>query len=522
MNTLVSLEFENDRIKIIEGIKKGKILSVSKCISIELPHNCIDDGKIVNTDIVKKWIEKALKDNSIKTRKAAFIINSNLVISRKIDLPYLRSKKDIKSMIHYSLEEMFSTNVNQYLFIYIVSDVFISKGVKYANYIIHGLPIRIYNHYIELSRSLKFELKKLDISSSCLENLAVNELSINYKQYISENTNAFININRNSFSFSVLNHGINEFCRNYYVNEHEVSVGRVAEDFEGYSGSNLYNYTAKKDNSNGTTSYTDEILKYIKYYYSINKSKVNIEKIYVYGDGCYAGIDNELSSSLDTDVELIQDISNITVENSYAQNKIDIKEYLGCVLALFKSKSSNFLTESQKYHRIRFVAGVAIMSVLSILVLFLSMKIITYLYKDIIMENEMEAMMLFIEDKDNINQNVTIEKRKQQIDEINKYLEHATEAIDKINSEDYIDSDLINEIIASVPEGTSIYSIFIDNSNIQLMCRSSDIAQISIILTRLRNIKFINNIHIPEIEINDTEDIKSYSYQILCNTKGIK
>lgn len=520
MFSSISIEFNNDRIKLVEGVKKGNSLSVLNCLSIELPKNSIEDGKINNLNIVKKLLRKSLEDNAIKTKKASFIINSNLAISRKIELPYLKSKKDTKSMINYNLKDMFSANLNQYIFIYKITDVFIKEGVKHASYIIQGLPKTIYEEYLEIAKSLKLELKKLDISSNCLESLTVNQININNKQFISENVNAFISINNDSLNFSILNRGTNEFFRNYYFNENEEKIERVAEELGAYA--TIHAKANTEYNQNQTFIYTDVILKYLKYYYSISKGKEEISKIFVYGDNIYPDIEKEQKSNLDIDVELISDISNINADVSI-QNNFQISSYLNCTLALLENKaSSNFLTESQMFHKLKFNAALILMSLLLIFILTLAFKGINYLYRTSIIENELQVMKMFVEDEDNIDQNIKIEESKLQIEKLKTYLEQAILTSNKIKIEDCVNSELLIGINASVPDGTRISSVSIDKNNIFLFCKSSDMTEISIFLNNLRNSEFIKDVYVPEVEINNEGEKFSYLYEVLCNTVVIK
>ncbi|MGD9567347.1 MAG: pilus assembly protein PilM [Sedimentibacter sp.] len=523
MFSSISVEFDNDSIKITEGIKKGNSLSVLKYISVELPKNCIEDGKINNISIVKQLLKNALKNNFVKTQKASFIINSNLVISRKIELPYLKGRKDSKSMIHCNLQDMFFANLKQYIFIYKISGVFLRSGVKYASYIIQGLPLVIYEQYIEIAKSLKLELKKLDISSNCLENIAVNQSNINHKQYDSENINAFIGMNKDTLIFSVLNRGINEFFRIYYFNENVENIERVAEGVGGYSAIYSNTYTEFSQDQSLISVYTDIILRYLKYFYSTSKGKEEVSKIYVYGDKINQEIERNLKSNLDMEIELINDISNINVQDITLQDNFEISNYLICTLALLDNKeSSNFLSESQKYHKLRFIAGLAIMSVLLISSFVCAYKGINYLYKSNIVENEIKIMQMFIEDKANIDQNIKIEESKLQVDKLKKYMENALLMSNKIKIEDCVSSDLLIDINASIPNETSVNSVSIDKNNILLICRSNNMNEISMLLNNLRNTEFISNVYIPEVEIGNGNGEFSLTYQVICSTTVIK
>ena len=208
MANLLAVEINDDNIKIMEGSKKGNTLNVYKCVCVSVPINSIKDGKILSIDVIKEIIKKALLVNFIKTKRTVFIINSNSVITRKIELPYLKSNKETKSMINFKLQELMAADLNQYKIMYKTTEIFVSEGIKKAGYIVYGMPIKIFNQYLELADKLKLDLAYLDISPNLLGNIFKNNLAVNSKEMEIKGSAAFLNAGYDTISFSIINKGI--------------------------------------------------------------------------------------------------------------------------------------------------------------------------------------------------------------------------------------------------------------------------------------------------------------------------
>lgn len=537
MFSSISIEFNDSTIKIIEGIKKRNSLQVLKCVSVMLPEGYIEGGEIKNMEAVKDLLDNTLRENSIKTRSAMFIIESNSVISRKIELPFMSRKKDSRLMVRYNIEEMFSANSKQYVFMYKLSDVFMKEKVKYSSCIIQCLPVQIFNQYTELAKNLKLELKKLDISSNCLESIWSAQFQPHGGEEKSDGVNAFVNISENGFSFSVLNKGVNEFFRIYYDEKKTESAEkseeteniektekteknnkseRVAEEYEVYSFIPFSEDDEVVKNSIVASKYSSIVSKYIKYYYSINKGKEEIRKMYVFGDDCTAEDAKALKLKLDMDVERIPNLSNIAYHNDFVKQNFECGNYISCSLAFFdKRNKDNFLSKMQQRHKIKFNAGLSLAAAAIVLVILLSFKGINKLYEAAILENELESMRLFVYDEANIRHNKEIEEKMNEIENLKKYVKNAVAARNSISNENLVDSFLFREIMASAPASTKVSSVSVDKSSIVIVSSSAEMKDISSFMSSLRNKEFISEVYVPEIEMKKEADAV-YSYRILC------
>ncbi len=118
MGKIVSLEFKNRRIIILEGSRRGQNITVHKSVMLNVDPGSIDDGKIVDMESIIEKLEKAFSENNIRTKNATFIINTNTTITRSMDLPVLKSNAETMSMIKNELDQLLSVNLDNYKLIY--------------------------------------------------------------------------------------------------------------------------------------------------------------------------------------------------------------------------------------------------------------------------------------------------------------------------------------------------------------------------------------------------------------------
>lgn len=536
MSKILSIEIDDQIIKILEGFKKEKQLSISKFISLNTPLESIDDGRIINLDLVKKAIEKALIGSSIKTKRVIFVINTTSIIIRKIELPLLKSKSETLSMIKYELEQLLSTDLSQYKLIYKKTELFTIGKMHKAKYNVYALPDKIYNQYIELSEKLKLNMLALNFSFNYLDKIKKCKLDINGKKIKNNSTNAFINIGYSTTNFSVINDGINDFSRisssgikdmvEKLVEELGLSLIEALGRIENLSliedDSILLDNKKISIAKNIINSWIEEFNRYIRYYNSVNKDK-NIEKIYIYGPySKIVGLEQYLSSALNMEVETIKDISNIKIGNIENFNKFDLNIYFNGMLSLLADRNDiNFLSYKQKKHRKKFNQGIAIMAASLILILTLSFYFFSSNIKKNTLQNQTQTMRLFIHDIENINNNNEIEKLKNRVIYLERYREQAKKLKTIIINEDCVNTDIIREIANAIQPGTELKYIFIDKTNIQMRCISKSIIDVSLIERNLKRIEILRSVYIPEIQVNQMNEEINCSYSIICKLKDV-
>ena len=271
MAKILSIEIDKCNIKIIEAIKKGETLSICRCMTVDINHG-VKDGKIADMNLVVNKISETLKYNNIKTKKAAFIINSSSIMIRTIKLPLLKKSSEILSMIQIELQQMISADLTNFKIIYKVSNIINENRISYADYLVYCVPITLVNQYTDLAKKLNLKLIKIDILPTCINTLYKNNIKVNDTYLNIREISAFINVRENFISFSVANNG---FCNFYISTEIEAPyIEKVAEPQHMYFCADNY--------SNADNTIISQITKFMRYYYAVSGNKV-IDKIYING-----------------------------------------------------------------------------------------------------------------------------------------------------------------------------------------------------------------------------------------------
>ncbi|MDW5300397.1 MAG: pilus assembly protein PilM [Sedimentibacter sp.] len=509
MAKILSIEIDNFSIKIIECIKKGEILSISSCTSINIPSG-VADGKIIDMDLIVNLINESLTTNIIKTKKAVLVINSDTVITRKIKLPLLKKKSETISMIRLELEQLVSADLSLYAVVYKTADISVDDGIKNAIYVIYCLPIILFNQYKELARRLKLKLISIDVSYNCLNKIYDHGLSVNNNVIKSGGIFVFVNLGLNTISFCVVKNGITNFSRISYIEFEKDFIERVAETPLNYSNS----ICVSAELMHG---WLDEISKYIRYYYSLDNVNY-IDKIYIYGAYSQAeGFQEYLSVNLNCDVEIINKLSNVKLYGDYINGNFEIHNYFVSVLALIGDKRDvNFLTEGFKQ---KFKSNFRFVVALTVLTIFISAYYAISNFNGSF-KKEIETMSLFLNNKENVKINAEIENLKNEVIYLEEYIEQIKMLKIAIKNDDYVCSEIFKEILNAIPRNTKVISVSVDKNNTVLQCVSTSMVEVTLFMHNLRVIDFIESIYMPSVAVKQ-ELLHNYSYSVVCKFKDV-
>lgn len=499
----LSIEIDDNKIYIIQASKKGNLLSIYNCISVNIPHTVIDD-RIINIECISGIIGDALKRNNINVNKAIFVINSDRIISRKINLPLLKKKQEIISMLRYELNQLIPVDLSQYQLGYKIIEAN-HHDKNYALYVVYCIPLDLLNKYSELAKILKFKSVLFDVPCNCLNKILQHNLSIN-KTDILEDVIGFAMLDINKIFFYVLNKGVNDFAISTVLDYNNIEI--AAETQSGYLIDDFPDY------NNFLHNYIDEISKYIRYYHSIDY-EVKIRKLYIYGD---KNFEDDLvqftSETLNMEVTVLKDISNVVFLNKTAEKDFNIDNFFIPLLAAFNDKNDIFF----RYERNNVLTNVR----RGDFGLFIAASIILILFTYIIFVkgNEFNLMKEFVADSGNVLLNNEIESLKKDIAYMENML-HNIEILKEISDkDDFVRSEIFREIKNSLPQNTQVASISIDRFSTQLNCASNTMEEVTLFLKRLMKIEFVESVYVPSVEVKRDPNV-SYSYSVVCVIKEV-
>jgi type IV pilus assembly protein PilM len=531
MGKVLSLEFSNKYIKMLDGSRSGNSITVNKSILLEVEKGCIDDGKIIDIDSVINTVNEAISKNSIKSRNAIFTIHTNSTVTRNIELPVLKSKSDTMAMIKSELSQLMPVDLNQYKLIYKKTESVFTDGAEKGKYIVYGLPTYMFEQYVLLAEKLKLELIAFELAFNTLDKIYDKKLFINNNPLKSGVVSAFLDIGYDSLTFSVVNNGKNDFSRTsqngikdivknlgavHYLSDEEAlqeieKISLLSDDISEISKLNIV-----EENIN---IWIDELSRYIRYYNSVNKEK-QIEKIYLYG--IYSnikGLPEYIESHINIETVLITLLSNTVFRD---KDNESITTYFTTALSLHMDKKDvNFLTDVKKQRKSTFSRRVALLGISTAAVLALALAAYTYYMEKTSLEKDIAVYEAFLNNEDNIRLNNESNALKNKTALMEKYLGEVTKLQTAIKNEDAVTTLIFRQVAAAVPFGTQINAMNVNIDNIQLQCTSVSREEAAQFEKNLNEIDYIDNVYIPTIvEVNDGGG-QTYSYSVVCNLKDV-
>jgi len=480
----------------MEGSRKGKTLHVLKKGETDLPDGILSDGMPKSMAEVTDVIKKSL-GNSYKHKKAMFLINSNSVFIRRIELPYVKNFKETRAMINFKLQEMLPSYIYQYKIMYKTLEIYMSEGVKKARYIVFGMPLKMYEGYIEISEKLKLDLAAMDISSNFIDYiLKESTVSSNSEK---KNIIAVINTEKSNINLSIINKGIAELFR---ITEYDYEdISRLEQNINGTILKCIY-----------------EIRKYMKYYTSLDTDNI-IGKIYLFGESVNDEFKENLSD-FGIEVETIIEMPGILIDGK--EVKDEFYNYFNLTASFYTDKIHvDFLTEKKIRQKNRLSFEVAVMSVVLIIALVLSYNFLRFNLKTSILDNEAYSKKVFLNNEDNILLNNEIENIKKKTLFLENYIIIAGEVEEKSRLDNLISSRLFDKIIDCAPDDTKINSFFTDVNNVEINCESSSLRSVALFVENLRNVEFVNNVNMTNVAVNKDGEVSKYTYAVTCYLKGV-
>ncbi len=492
---ILAVEISDSNINIVQASVKKKSLSKLRCMCESISRG-VDDGNIGDADYVAEKIREILCRNRINTRKTVFVINSKSVIVRRLRLPLLKKRNEIRSMIGYELSQLMPFNAVDYRMHYeIIPD---SSNEKYAWYIIYCIPEELLECYRELA--LKSGLKPVgfEIYCSCINKL----------HDVKGNVYAFADISEKRISFTVMNRGISDFSRTVEIT-YGTWRGIAAEEAA------LYIDGSYPSEDSLLNTCRDEIIRCIRYYQSIDK-ETKISRIYIFNSEI-KGLLPPFIERISAELPAVEIVTGIPV----FLRGIDESCYDGrcfmSVLAALKGGKSSYGMRKSKYYEISDFKTAAARGIVLASSLFLIIGAV-FAFK---LYREFEYMKAYIWSEENILLNNEIEMLKAEEYNNEKSISDAVELKNKIEKESYADSEIFRGIFSAVPQNTSLRSIHVGIAGASMDCTSGSVREIAVFLSNLRKLSEIEDIYIDEVSKNGDSE-KRYDYTVHCVLRGVQ
>lgn len=342
---VISFDIGNRNIKLVEGKYDGDKVTVTNMDMIETPKNAINDGNIIDINLIAGTIKELIEKVSTKTKNIAFTSQSTSIITRIVEVPWAKGK-DMQSMIKYDIEQYLPINLEEYIIKYKVINEFQKEDVKMVRANVVVYPKKMARGYWNLVGELELKPIALEVSLSAMEKIlsSKNIITINEKDHKKEDTIAILDIGSDQIELNIISNGSLEFTRvlmggGAYIDSNissELSVDMdTAEEkkiiFGDLTRDNLSGekQIVNEVMKNAIDRWNSEILRMLDYFKNKNKDK-HIKKIYIHGGTSkISGLCKYMENSLGIPVESIKSISTISLDKK-VQDK-DISNYINAI-----------------------------------------------------------------------------------------------------------------------------------------------------------------------------------------------
>ncbi|MBU3110248.1 type IV pilus assembly protein PilM [Clostridium lacusfryxellense] len=334
----IAIDLGSSNIKIMVGNKKQvKLFEV-----IKTPKGCIEDDKIVDLEQIMNLLQIFLKKNNVRTKQIGFVIHGQDVISRHTEVPII-DDKGIKTSLEWEMNQYLPKDIIEYSIDYEIIEKIDTLEKKSLKLLVSAVPKEKIDQLVKLSQMLNLEIVAIDINSNCarrvfkdvskkhtsLESIAVINLGSN-------NTNVIILDKGKLFIEREIPFGVNNMLKEIIKKEnieHDSAFEYLKEKFSFMGNEN------DNELQNRVTSLFNNVLSSLEKiitFFTIGKSKSNLDSIYLIGGGCdINGLCEYVSNYFNCPVYLLDDVKGIGVKTMISTD-CNIKHFIGTLGLLLR------------------------------------------------------------------------------------------------------------------------------------------------------------------------------------------
>lgn len=223
---LISLDIGNKTTKIAYGSFNKKNIIVDEYDIVETPKDCINDGIILNADMLSQTLIQALKNNKINKAGLVLSVTGTGVITREIQIP-LSTDKEIGQILEFEAQQYFPVDLQNYTTDFkLLENITDSEG-SHSRVLIVAVPNKQIEGYIQLAKLLKQQLVAIDIPANCV----IKEFSYKTEQiFNSEEEFALVDIGYDTSMVCIFRNNILKFNRILLNGSYEIDRN-IADQF---------------------------------------------------------------------------------------------------------------------------------------------------------------------------------------------------------------------------------------------------------------------------------------------------
>lgn len=314
---ILSFEINEDFIKAVVGKYHKNKLIIKKYIKEKTPDNSINDGQIVNKEVIIDKLREIIKDNKVRTKYISFTTNSTLIINREMIIPKVQ-KDEIDTVVSFEISKYLPINLNDYILQTVTIEDLIVDGIEKTKVHTVCYPQKIARDYYDIAKDLNLKPYTLDIKFNSLKKLINYSQDINSDEYEIYKSNIFIDIGLNHTDIAIYKDTNLDFTRIIKIGYNNIKTDKTntANDYD-------------------MDFFMGEIERIFQFYKNKNRGN-NIDKVYLLGEGSRINdLDIYMSDKFSVPVESINEIGFVESTSKSNYNE-DIYAYLNPIGTLIR------------------------------------------------------------------------------------------------------------------------------------------------------------------------------------------
>lgn len=338
-NRYLTINFNNEFIKVCEVSKTNKGLVVHKAFSIPTPVRAYRDGVIRDRNAIAKELTIVLQRHGITTTNVIYTISSTKIATKEVVIPYVAPKK-IASIIRMNATEYFPVNIDEYIIESSVLEVIENpdnKKDKKLKLMVVAVPDKMIEEYYDFSSTMGLKIVAIDyLGNSTLQLLKLQS---------EVDSSVMVQIENDATIISVFEKDVLQLQRTVPYGKTMI-VNAVMERRK------IFNYDValdilQKEQLIHPSFDGDEITESLKYlisnvsrimdYQVSRNSNKPIDKAYVVGNATYIlGLEELFQNSLNAPVESISFLKGVTADKKTYVEETTLTTYIaniGAVIA---------------------------------------------------------------------------------------------------------------------------------------------------------------------------------------------
>lgn len=512
-NRFLTINFNNEFIKVSEVTKTNKGLIVHKVFSIPTPPRAYRDGIIRDRNAIAKELTIVLQRHGITTTNVIFTISSTKIATKEVIIPYV-SKNKIASIINMNATEYFPVNIDEYIIESLVLETIENpdnKKDKKLKLMVAAVPSKMIEEYYDFASTMGFKIVAIDyLGNSTLQLLKLQP---------DVDSSVMIQIENDSTIISVFSKDVLQLQRTVPYGKSMI-VNAVMEKRK------IFNYDValdilQKEPLIHPTFDGDEITEILRYlisnvsrimdYQMSRNSNKPIDKAYIVGNATYIlGLEELFQNNLNAPVESISFLKGVSADKKTYVEETTLTAYIaniGAVIAPInfvpKSMTENKKSSGMDFDEMKLVLGAAVVAaVLLILIPYIQMNAAKKAME------EAEARLKGIKSiEDVIAQYDTV---KAQYEDVAKFKELTS------NNNDVF-PQFIDDLENAMPKGVSITKVDLENGEFNIVGTCSNKQAVVKFIQQVRNISNVKGVFSEEIaEEIDDNGVVTVEFNFVC------